>query len=95
MPPERDGRGKGAPPGGRPGVESDTYIEIMPASGGYVKVSAIDARTGTEVCIVGSSKAPQSELERVAISKLRFVMERNAGKKKTPPDENGGSGILI
>ena len=46
--------------------------------GGSVKVSAIDAKTGTEVSIVGPANAPRRTLERNAANKLRFVMEKAA-----------------
>lgn len=48
--------------------------------GASVKVSAIDARTGKEVSIVGPSKASRHDLERTAANKLRFVMNRDAQK---------------
>jgi hypothetical protein len=51
--------------------------------GAYVKVSAVDATTGLEVSIVGSAKASQQELERNALRKLQYVMEKS--KKKGIP----------
>lgn len=48
--------------------------------GSYVKVSAIDARSGREVSIVGPAKASRRDLERTAANKLKFVMNRDAGK---------------
>lgn len=58
----------------------DGIIFEFVAMGGSVKVSAIDARTGREVSIVGPAKASRLELERTAANKLKFVMNRDAGK---------------
>lgn len=38
--------------------------------GDYVKVSAVDTATGTEVCIVGAASAPHDYLEELALRKL-------------------------
>ena len=40
--------------------------------GAYVKVSAIDPETNTEVSIVGDSNTTEAELKRVAINKLEY-----------------------
>ena len=45
--------------------------------GAYVKVSAIDPRTMTEVCIVGDPAAGEAALKRAAMRKLRYVLERD------------------
>lgn len=60
------------------------YIEFLTV-GNSVKVSAICERTGREVCIVGDPKASKATLERIAVNKLRRVMENeaaNAGSTK-------------
>ena len=44
--------------------------------GAYMKVSAIDAETGTEVCIVGDPKVGQGHLKRLALRKLEYVMSK-------------------
>ena len=46
--------------------------------GSYVKVSAVDPVSGTEVSIVGDRKAEQSYLESVATKKLALVLKKNA-----------------
>ena len=54
-----------------------------------MKVSALDPETGIEVSIVGAAKATKQELERVAIQKLEYVLNKkkldgkNAGRGKT------------
>jgi hypothetical protein len=46
------------------------YFEFTPV-GGSVKVAAIDAVTGTEVCVIGPARAAQADLQRLALQKLR------------------------
>ena len=46
------------------------YFEFT-AVGGSVKVAAIDAATGTEVCVIGPARAAQADLQRLALQKLR------------------------
>lgn len=48
--------------------------------GNYIKVSAVDPVTYTEVSIVGSPRAGQAALQRVAANKLRYVLDRNGGR---------------
>jgi hypothetical protein len=47
----------------------EVYFEFV-AIGRNVKVSAIDAATGTEVSIVGPATAAQADLQRLALQKL-------------------------
>lgn len=47
--------------------------------GAYVKVSAIDALTGTEVSIVGNPAASEALLKRTALQKLEYVLAKQAG----------------
>ena len=44
--------------------------------GNFVKVMAVDPVTGTEVSIVGDSRASKSTLEKVATKKLVMVLKR-------------------
>lgn len=46
--------------------------------GAYVKVSALDAETGTEVCIVGNPAAGEAMLKLTARRKLEYVLAKNA-----------------
>jgi hypothetical protein len=46
------------------------YFEFTPI-GTWVKVSAIDAATGTEVSVVGPARAAQADLQRLALQKLK------------------------
>ena len=48
-------------------------FQFMPHA---VKVSAIDADSGTEVSIMGPRNANQADLERTAKAKLAWVIEK-------------------
>jgi hypothetical protein len=52
----------------------EVYFEFR-AVGSVVRVSAIDAATGTEVIVMGPVSAPQSTLERLARSKLMAKLQ--------------------
>ncbi len=49
--------------------------------GNFVKVMAVDPITGTEVSIVGDSRASKNILQRVATKKLVMVLKRKRGEK--------------
>ncbi len=66
------------------GGTREVYFELYPV-GDSMKVSAVDAATGTEVSIVGPVTLPQSELEQVALNKLNYVLARDAGDEKPSP----------
>lgn len=53
----------------------DVIIEFHQV-GDYVKVSAMDAATLTEVSIVGDPSAGEAELTRVALRKLKYVLDK-------------------
>jgi Domain of unknown function (DUF6898) len=52
--------------------------------GAYVKVSAIDPRSLTEVSIVGNPAAGEKALARAAIRRLEYVLARKAGGTVPP-----------
>ena len=62
----------------------EVLIEFHPV-GAYVKVSAVDPVSLTEVSIVGDPAAGEEALQRQAIRKLEFVLGRKTGQT------NGGS----
>ena len=101
MPPEDQGRGGESRPEtpGKPGGE--VIFEFKPL-GGSVKVTAVDVATGVEVSVIGPPTAPQREMERVALGKLRYRLkqiedgEEEAPKKPTPRNPEGsGGGIIV
>ena len=63
--------------------EGHGVIFEMIAIGRYVKVTAVDTRTGTEVSIVGDPRRGEQALRNVAERKLRYVLKKRA-------DEAGG-----
>lgn len=48
--------------------------------GAYMKVTAIDAATATEVSVAGPASGSTELLKRTAIAKLQFVLKRDAAK---------------
>jgi hypothetical protein len=48
----------------------EVYFELI-AIGHSVKVTAIHAASGTEVSVVGPASAARSDLERLALQKLK------------------------
>jgi hypothetical protein len=82
--PFADGRGTGnAPqsghaPGQKPGpTPGDVYFEVF-LLGNMARVSAIDARSGIEVQAIGPATAARSDLERLALQKLKARLAREA-----------------
>jgi hypothetical protein len=60
-----------------------------------MKVTAVDVETSIEVSIVGPSSAAQTELENLAVRKLRYVLEKRGegkGDPQTDPDTPPGPG---
>jgi len=51
----------------------DIYVEFV-AQGVFVKVTAIDSKSGTEASVVGPSGAPRGTLADAAVRKLNFVL---------------------
>ena len=45
--------------------------------GNAVQVSAIDTETGTEISMVGDSRAGEAALKQAAVRKLAFVLAKN------------------
>ncbi len=60
--------------------------------GAYVKVSAVDPDTLTEVSIVGDPAAGQAALERAALRKLEYVLDRAKAEAARSPVTNTRTG---
>lgn len=73
------------------GKSREVYFELYPV-GDSMKVSAIDSATGIEVSIVGPANLPQSELERVALNKLNYVMAQKADENQQTAPKSGKNG---
>lgn len=57
----------------------EVYFEFKRV-GAYVRVSAIDSATGTEVTIAGDAKAGEAHLKQTALRKLQYVLNKQAGR---------------
>lgn len=53
----------------------EVYLEFTQI-GSMVRVSAVDAASGVEVSIAGPRNAPKAQLERVALAKLKYVLNK-------------------
>ena len=53
----------------------EIIVEFTPI-GNFVKVSAMDIKTLTEVSIQGSSTTPQAMLKRNAVKRLEYVLKK-------------------
>jgi len=61
-----------------PGEPREVYFEFT-VIGAVVKVAAIDAATGVEVSVMGPASAAQSDLEKLALAKLKARLKRERG----------------
>jgi|HubBroStandDraft_6_1064221.scaffolds.fasta_scaffold3731974_2 hypothetical protein len=60
-----------------PGQAREVFFEFT-RLGGSVKVAAIDGDTGIEVSVVGPASAAPSDLERLAVAKLKARLARES-----------------
>ena len=58
--------------------DEDGVIVEMIGIGRYVKVTAVDTRSGNEASIVGDPRRCELELREAADRKLRYVMAKKA-----------------
>ncbi|MDZ4381904.1 MAG: hypothetical protein U0942_11240 [Parvibaculum sp.] len=95
MPPDRDGDSPSREGQGESGERREVIFEYVPI-GSSVKVTAVDVASGLEVSVVGPSIAAPRELERVAVQKLRYMLEKKknegAARGKDEPGPAGGTG---
>ncbi|MBK1841377.1 hypothetical protein JHL17_28650 [Azospirillum sp. YIM B02556] len=76
--------------GGTAGGDGEVLFEFQRV-GSYLRVTAIDGRTGVEVTVAGPATGSLELLKRTAISKLRFVQNKDAKDAGKDPG-NGGPG---
>ena len=60
--------------------EREVIFEFLRV-GGVVKVTAVDAATGTEATIVGDPGAGEAALKRLAKQKLDYVMAKRGDRR--------------
>lgn len=70
----------------------ETLIEFIRV-GAYVKVSAVDPETLTEVSIVGQPSYGESALEELAVRKLDYVL-RKKGLRPSINDAGSAPGTV-
>jgi hypothetical protein len=75
-----DGKGKTPPAPQQTGLEDAVYFEIVPA-GRFLRVTAIDGKTGIETSILGPPGGSRAALEQAALNKLRQVMTKQNARK--------------
>lgn len=63
-------------------AEKDGIIIEFYSVGAYVKVSAVDPTSLTEVSIVGDPSRGEEALIRAVVDKLNYVLERQGRQRK-------------
>lgn len=62
-------------------IQDAAILVEMKTHGPFVKVTAMDQITLTEVSIVGDASKGEDELRRLAAQKLRYVLNRDRDAK--------------
>ena len=57
-------------------VLNEVLFEFIP-QGNYIKVIAVDPISNTEIVLVGDRRSGKQMLERAAVQKLQYVIEKN------------------
>ncbi|OUR76371.1 hypothetical protein A9Q83_14445 [Alphaproteobacteria bacterium 46_93_T64] len=76
--------------------KGEYIIEFVPV-GNSMKVSVFDTETLTEVSIVGPVKASRLDLQKTAIQKMHYVLEKNKAEKirAAQREPNKKRGIIV
>ena len=77
-------------PMAQPRVHLPEVLFEFVVQGRYVKVIAVDPKSGTEVSIVGDRRATKTKLQNLAVQKLKYVLG-----KKTPSAPASGTNELL
>jgi len=72
-------------------ADEQGYIIEFHQVGNAVKVSAMDPRTLTEVSIVGATGVSDTELTRLVVRKLEYVLAKRAAEGGTGGKTPGGN----
>jgi hypothetical protein len=54
----------------------EIYVEFI-VQGSFVKVTAIDSKSGTEASVLGPSGAPRGALTDAAVRKLNYMLSKS------------------
>lgn len=60
-------------------AEREVLLEFQ-RIGAYMKATAVDARTMTEVTVMGPANGSQEMLKRTVLAKLEYVLNRKGGR---------------
>lgn len=60
-------------------TEREVFLEFQ-RIGTYMKATAVDARTMTEVSVMGPANGSQEMLKRTVLAKLDYVLKRQGGR---------------
>ena len=63
---------------GNPG-DGEIYVEVV-VQGSFVKVTAIDPKSGTEASVMGPAGASRVALTDAAVRKLNFLLKKRRGE---------------
>lgn len=78
-------------------TEADVLLEFQRV-GAYVRVSAIDPATNTEVVVQGPAGHADELLRRTAVAKLNYVLRKKRADGAQPDGgalKPGGPGLLV
>ena len=67
-------------------TESREVLFEFRTQGRYVKVTAIDTVTKTEISVVGDATAAPDTLKKIAINKLKYVLSRGTVRNDSRDD---------
>lgn len=56
--------------------KSEYIVEFIP-QGRFVRVTAVDPKTGMEAVMVGDASQTQETLSRLAVQKLEYLLKKN------------------
>ncbi len=77
-----------APPGAEDGLYGEALLEFVQV-GSAIKVIALDPVTMTEVSIVGDPRENREVLERTALRKLAYVLNKKAPRQNVKARKSG------
>jgi hypothetical protein len=74
--------------------DAQVLIEFQ-VLGAYVKVSAIDPVSNTEVSLVGDAAAPRMHLEELVLRKLKRALNPPKSPAPAPPPASPRRGVIV
>jgi hypothetical protein len=72
------------------GPRGEIYVEYKQV-GQIMKVTAIDADTGLEAVIMGPASTAQTQLQKIAVQKLKMLLKKAEGKAEDSDDDFEGT----